>query len=141
MSTPSATAASAGYFCRPLHPPYSILRPAVKHDVIPWCAAHNVGVISYLPLFGGLLFGTWQFARLRRTADSASRSCALACCSTLQASPLSSPAQEMAGRAGYIANLGVSVTPDQASAVWTIAGRLAKDLEGIIPAPLKVRPH
>src|SRR4029450_10461086 len=41
----------------PLHseqPPYSILRPAVKHDVLQWCAAHNVGAISYSPLFRGL---------------------------------------------------------------------------------------
>ena len=47
----------------PLHsvqPPYSILRPAVKQDVLPWCAAQNVGVISYSPLFRGLLFGTWH---------------------------------------------------------------------------------
>lgn len=47
----------------PLHsdqPPYSILRPAVKHDVLPWCAAHDVGVISYSPLFRGLLFGAWS---------------------------------------------------------------------------------
>jgi aryl-alcohol dehydrogenase-like predicted oxidoreductase len=46
----------------PLHsdqPPYSILRPAVKQDVLPWCAAHDVGAISYSPLFRGLLFGTW----------------------------------------------------------------------------------
>jgi aryl-alcohol dehydrogenase-like predicted oxidoreductase len=46
----------------PLHsdqPPYSILRPAVKQDVLPWCATHNVGAISYSPLFRGLLFGTW----------------------------------------------------------------------------------
>jgi len=46
----------------PLHsdqPPFSILRPAVKHDVLPWCAAHDVGVISYSPLFRGMLFGTW----------------------------------------------------------------------------------
>ncbi len=46
----------------PLHsvqPPYSILRPAAKQDVLPWCAAHNVGAISYSPLFRGLLFGTW----------------------------------------------------------------------------------
>jgi aryl-alcohol dehydrogenase-like predicted oxidoreductase len=46
----------------PLHsnqPPYSILRPAVKQDVLPWCAAHNVGAISYSPLFRGMLFGTW----------------------------------------------------------------------------------
>jgi aryl-alcohol dehydrogenase-like predicted oxidoreductase len=47
----------------PLHsdqPPFSILRPAVKHDVVPWCAAHDIGVISYSPLFRGLLFGTWS---------------------------------------------------------------------------------
>jgi aryl-alcohol dehydrogenase-like predicted oxidoreductase len=47
----------------PLHsdqPPYSILRPAAKHDVLPWCASHNVGAISYSPLFRGLLFGTWS---------------------------------------------------------------------------------
>jgi aryl-alcohol dehydrogenase-like predicted oxidoreductase len=46
----------------PLHsnqPPYSILRPAVKDDVLPWCARNQVGAISYSPLFRGLLFGTW----------------------------------------------------------------------------------
>ncbi len=46
----------------PLHsdqPPFSILRPAAAKDVLPWCAAHNVGAISYSPLFRGLLFGTW----------------------------------------------------------------------------------
>ena len=47
----------------PLHslqPPFSILRPAVKQEVLPWCAAHGVGAISYSPLFRGLLFGTWS---------------------------------------------------------------------------------
>src|SRR4029453_13798221 len=34
----------------PLHcdqPPFSILRPAAKLDVLPWCAAHDVGATSY----------------------------------------------------------------------------------------------
>jgi aryl-alcohol dehydrogenase-like predicted oxidoreductase len=47
----------------PLHadqPPYSILRPAAAADVLPWCAAHDVGAIAYSPLFRGLLFGTWS---------------------------------------------------------------------------------
>jgi aryl-alcohol dehydrogenase-like predicted oxidoreductase len=47
----------------PLHsnqPPYSILRPAAAADVLPWCAANDVGAISYSPLFRGLLFGTWS---------------------------------------------------------------------------------
>jgi aryl-alcohol dehydrogenase-like predicted oxidoreductase len=47
----------------PLHslqPPFSILRPAVARDVLPWCASHGVGAIGYSPLFRGLLFGTWK---------------------------------------------------------------------------------
>jgi aryl-alcohol dehydrogenase-like predicted oxidoreductase len=47
----------------PLHSlqsPYSILRPAVGSDQLPWCAAHGVGVVAYSPLFRGLLFGTWS---------------------------------------------------------------------------------
>jgi aryl-alcohol dehydrogenase-like predicted oxidoreductase len=46
----------------PLHSdqaPYSLLRPAVAKDVLPWCAAHQVGAIAYSPLFRGMLFGTW----------------------------------------------------------------------------------
>ena len=41
-------------------PPFSILRPAAAEDVLPWCAAHDVGAIWYSPLFRGLLFGTWS---------------------------------------------------------------------------------
>src|SRR5262245_53808961 len=47
----------------PLHsdqPPFSILRPAAAKDVLPWCAAHDIGAISYSPLFRGMLFGTWS---------------------------------------------------------------------------------
>ncbi len=147
----------------PLHtdqPPYSILRPAVKHDVIPWCAAHNVGVISYSPLFRGLLFGTWhkdktfapddgrsthkdysgaRFHRhlqaideIRAVATDGGLSVAQLCVGVLLNTPglTAVIAGARNGRqGGLIPNLGVSVTPDQASAVWAIAGRLAKDLE------------
>jgi aryl-alcohol dehydrogenase-like predicted oxidoreductase len=47
----------------PLHTlqsPYSILRPAVGTDQLPWCATNGVGVIAYSPLFRGMLFGTWS---------------------------------------------------------------------------------
>jgi aryl-alcohol dehydrogenase-like predicted oxidoreductase len=47
----------------PLHAvqsPYSILRPAVGADVLPFCATTGLGVIAYSPLFRGLLFGTWK---------------------------------------------------------------------------------
>ncbi len=47
----------------PLHSvqsPYSVLRPAVAADVLPYAAKTNLGVIAYSPLFRGLLFGTWK---------------------------------------------------------------------------------
>jgi aryl-alcohol dehydrogenase-like predicted oxidoreductase len=47
----------------PLHSvqsPYSVLRPAVAADVLPFCAKTGIGVIAYSPLFRGLLFGTWK---------------------------------------------------------------------------------
>lgn len=47
----------------PLHAvqsPFSILRPAVSSNVLPWCEANGLGVIAYSPLFRGMLFGTWS---------------------------------------------------------------------------------
>jgi aryl-alcohol dehydrogenase-like predicted oxidoreductase len=47
----------------PLHSvqsPYSILRPAIAADVLPYAAKTNLGVIAYSPLFRGMLFGTWK---------------------------------------------------------------------------------
>jgi aryl-alcohol dehydrogenase-like predicted oxidoreductase len=147
----------------PLHsdqPPYSILRPAVKHDVLPWCASHNVGVISYSPLFRGLLFGTWatdktfpeddgrsthkdysgvRFQRhlqaieeIRDIASSGGLSVAQLCVGVLlDTAGLTGviAGARNARQGGLIANLGVTVSPEQASAVWKIAERLAKDLE------------
>src|SRR5690606_32274333 len=46
----------------PLHTlqsPFSLLRPAVRDEVLPWCQEQNVGFIGYSPLLRGMLFGTW----------------------------------------------------------------------------------
>ena len=149
----------------PLHsdqPPYSILRPAVKHDVLPWCAAHNVGAISYSPLFRGLLFGTWtkdktfaaddgrsthkdyagaRFQRhlqaideIRALATSSGLSVPQLCVGVLLQTPGLTGVivgARSARQAGLIAGLGVSITSDQAAAVWAIADRLAKDLASL----------
>jgi aryl-alcohol dehydrogenase-like predicted oxidoreductase len=146
----------------PLHadqPPYSILRPAAKQDVLPWCAAHHVGAISYSPLFRGLLFGTWpkdktfppddgrsthkdyagpRFQRhlqaveeIRALAASGGLSVPQLCVGVLLQTPGLTGVivgARNARQGGLIANLGVSVTPDQAAGVWAIAERLAKDL-------------
>jgi aryl-alcohol dehydrogenase-like predicted oxidoreductase len=146
----------------PLHsdqPPYSILRPAVKHDVLPWCAAHHVGAISYSPLFRGMLFGTWttdktfpaddgrsthkdyagaRFQRhlqavedIRALAAAGGLSVAQLCVGVLLQTPGLTGVivgARNARQGGLIANLGVSITADQANGVWAIADQLAKDL-------------
>jgi len=41
-----------------LQPPYSMLRRDIEAEVLPWCQAHNVGVIVYSPMLSGLLTGS-----------------------------------------------------------------------------------
>jgi aryl-alcohol dehydrogenase-like predicted oxidoreductase len=146
----------------PLHSvqsPYSILRPAVKDTVLPWCAAHQVGDIAYSPLFRGLLFGTWtkdktfpagdargahkdyagaRFARhidaVREITDVAVRnglSCPQLCVGVLLRTPGLTGGiigARNAQQGALAASLGVSVTDEQANAVWAIAARLEQDL-------------
>ena len=147
----------------PLHsdqPPYSILRPAAAEDVLPWCAAHDVGAIAYSPLFRGMLFGTWsrdktfgpddargthkdysgaRFQRhldavdeLQAIARSGGLSCAQLCVGVLLDTPgltaVICGARD-ARQGALVANLGVTVTTDQARQVWAVAERLRKDLE------------
>jgi aryl-alcohol dehydrogenase-like predicted oxidoreductase len=47
-----------------LQPPYSMLRRDIEPEVLPWCAAHDVGTLVYSPMQSGLLTGTWTHARL-----------------------------------------------------------------------------
>jgi aryl-alcohol dehydrogenase-like predicted oxidoreductase len=146
----------------PLHSvqsPYSILRPAVKSTVLPWAAANGVGVITYSPLFRGLLFGTWtkdktfpegdargahkdysgpRFARhiqavqeITALATRHGLSCPQLCVGVLLATPGVTGCivgARNAYQGSLIASLGVSITDEQAKAVWDIAARLERDL-------------
>ncbi|MFC5861991.1 aldo/keto reductase [Acidicapsa dinghuensis] len=40
-----------------LQPPYSMLRPAVEHEILPYCQEQGIGVINYSPMVSGLLTG------------------------------------------------------------------------------------
>jgi aryl-alcohol dehydrogenase-like predicted oxidoreductase len=41
-------------------PPYSMLVRSVEADVLPTCARHGMGIMSYSPLAGGWLSGRWR---------------------------------------------------------------------------------
>jgi aryl-alcohol dehydrogenase-like predicted oxidoreductase len=47
-----------------LQPPYSMIRPAVEEKILPYCQAHNVGVIAYSPMASGLLTGAMTRERI-----------------------------------------------------------------------------
>jgi aryl-alcohol dehydrogenase-like predicted oxidoreductase len=53
-----------------LQPPYSALRRDIEVDVLPWCLAHNVGVIVYSPMQSGLLTGTMTRERVAALPDN-----------------------------------------------------------------------
>lgn len=46
-----------------LQPPYSMLKREIEPEILPWCAAHGVGVVAYSPMQAGLLTGTFTRAR------------------------------------------------------------------------------
>ena len=47
-----------------LQPPYSMLRPEIEQEILPFCLAHNIGVIPYSPMQSGLLTGTMTRERI-----------------------------------------------------------------------------
>jgi aryl-alcohol dehydrogenase-like predicted oxidoreductase len=46
-----------------LQPPYSMLRRDIEAEIVPWCAANDVGILAYSPMQAGLLTGTFTAAR------------------------------------------------------------------------------
>jgi aryl-alcohol dehydrogenase-like predicted oxidoreductase len=47
-----------------LQPPYSMLRPAVEQEILPYCQANGIGVINYSPMVSGLLTGRMSAERV-----------------------------------------------------------------------------
>ena len=47
-----------------LQPPYSMISPEIEEAILPYAAAHNIGVIVYSPMKSGLLSGTMTKERV-----------------------------------------------------------------------------
>jgi aryl-alcohol dehydrogenase-like predicted oxidoreductase len=60
-----------GFACE--QPPYSILVRHVEADVLPACARHGLGVITYSPLTGGWLSGRWRGDAGQQASSRATR--------------------------------------------------------------------
>jgi len=57
-----------------LQPPYSIIKPDVEHEILPFCRENNIGVIVYSPMQSGLLTGSMSAERIRGLPDNDWRS-------------------------------------------------------------------
>ena len=57
-----------------LQPPFSLIRRAVAAAELPWCAAHDTGVIVYSPMQAGLLTGAFSKERIASLPDDDWRS-------------------------------------------------------------------
>jgi aryl-alcohol dehydrogenase-like predicted oxidoreductase len=47
-----------------LQPPYSMLRPAIEQEILPYCLDNGIGVINYSPMVSGLLTGRMSAERV-----------------------------------------------------------------------------
>jgi aryl-alcohol dehydrogenase-like predicted oxidoreductase len=52
-----------------LQPPFSLINRQAAADVIPWCAAHNTGVIVYSPMQSGILTDSFSAERVERMSS------------------------------------------------------------------------
>ncbi|CAN5440734.1 aldo/keto reductase [soil metagenome] len=52
-----------------VQPPLNLIHPDSASDVIPWCAAHDTGVIVYSPMASGLLTGSFTVGRAAALGD------------------------------------------------------------------------
>jgi aryl-alcohol dehydrogenase-like predicted oxidoreductase len=60
-----------------LQPPYSLVSPEVGEEILPYCAAQNVGVIVYAPMKSGLLTGAMTRERVANLPEDDFRKRAL----------------------------------------------------------------
>jgi aryl-alcohol dehydrogenase-like predicted oxidoreductase len=57
-----------------LQPPYSMVRPEIEEDILPYCAAGGIGVVCYSPMGKGLLTGKFTRERAESLPQSDHRS-------------------------------------------------------------------
>jgi aryl-alcohol dehydrogenase-like predicted oxidoreductase len=48
-----------------LQPPYSLIRPEVQEEILPYCQQKNIGLIVYSPMYSGLLSGKMTADRIQ----------------------------------------------------------------------------
>jgi aryl-alcohol dehydrogenase-like predicted oxidoreductase len=119
-------------------PPYSMLNRAYEAENLPFCKAHNIGVINYAPMHSGLLTGAMTKERVAAfTSDDFRRNA-----KNYQEPQLS----RNLAVADFLKTIGTrhDVSAGVIAIAWTlhnpaitaaiVGGRSAKQVEGVFPA-------
>ena len=121
-----------------LQPPYSMLRPAVEKEILPFAQANGIGVINYSPMVSGLLTGAMTAERIKTLpADDWRRK------SVEFNEPKLSKNMRLVELLREIGS-GHGVAPGVVAVAWTlhnpaitaaiVGGRSGKQVEGLAPA-------
>jgi aryl-alcohol dehydrogenase-like predicted oxidoreductase len=53
-----------------LQPPYSLVKPGVQDEILPYCGENDIGVIVYSPMYSGMLTGAMTKERVANMPDN-----------------------------------------------------------------------
>jgi aryl-alcohol dehydrogenase-like predicted oxidoreductase len=121
-----------------LQPPYSMINRSIEPEILPFCAAHGIGVINYSPMQSGLLTGAMTAERIANMPADDFRK------NTKQfQEPRLSRNLDLAE---LLRSIGKphNVEPGVVAIAWTlhnpavtaaiVGGRSAKQVQGVLPA-------
>jgi aryl-alcohol dehydrogenase-like predicted oxidoreductase len=97
-----------------LQPPYSMLRPEIEQEILPYCLEHNIGVIPYSPMQSGLLTGKMTRERFASLPEGDWRRG-----SRFFQEPMFSKAQQLVEHLRKVAKRH-GCTPGEVAIAWTL---------------------
>jgi aryl-alcohol dehydrogenase-like predicted oxidoreductase len=122
-----------------LQPPYSLIKRDIEKEVLPFCAAENIGVIAYSPMASGLLTGAMTRDRAAKLPEDDWRRK-----NPEFQEPKLTPNLELVERLRKV-GAAHGLTPGQAAIAWTlrdsvvtgaiVGARNAKQVEEIMATP------
>jgi aryl-alcohol dehydrogenase-like predicted oxidoreductase len=121
-----------------LQPPFSLIEPDIRNDILPFCQKHNIGVIVYSPMASGLLTGSMSRERIANLPEDDWRRR-----NPQFQEPRLSRNLELVEKLNEIAFMH-NITPGAVAIAWTlrhrgvtgaiVGARRPEQVDGIIPA-------
>lgn len=121
-----------------LQPPFSLVEPDIRKDILPFCEKHNIGVIVYSPMASGLLTGSMSRERIANLPEDDWRRR-----NPQFHEPSLSRNLELVEKLNEIAFMH-NITPGAVAIAWTlrhpgvtgaiVGARRPEQVDGIIPA-------